>query len=236
MGESLKRQLIGSKHMIKQERGHAFNIDTVLLAHFLKIPYRVKQILDVGTGNGALALYLSELTSAKIIGIEIQEKRCQLARENVVLNSLEKQIQIVCQDYLTTSFHHVDVIVCNPPFFKVSENSRLNLDDATMMARHEVALSLEKLIAKVSADLKDGGKFFMIHRPSRLFEIAQLCHDHHLAIKRVRFVHPYLQKPANHVLIECRKNGEQEITLEAPLILYESHHEYTEEAKKIFME
>lgn len=229
----MKRALIGSTLVVDQDRGHAFNLDTVLLADFVKLTYRIKHVIDVGTGNGAIALYLSEKTKAKITAIEIQEPRYQKAVENVLLNQLEKQIEVVHQDYLQTNYQYVDAIICNPPFFKMNEKSIVNEDEAVMIARHEVTLDLESLIKKVSEQLKFGGKFFMIHRPDRLSEIFEYTKQYQLEIKRMKFVHPYIDKTANHVLVECVKQGGREMILEPPLILYQDKHVMTEQAKKI---
>ncbi len=229
----MKRALIGSKLVVDQDRGHAFNLDTVLLADFVKLTYRIKHVIDVGTGNGTIALYLSEKTKAKITAIEIQESRYHKAVKNVQLNRLEKQIDVVHQDYLQTKYQYVDAIICNPPFFKLNEKSIVNEDESIMIARHEITLDLENLIRKVSEQLKFGGKFFMIHRPDRLSEIYEYTRKYQLEIKRMKFVHPYIDKTANHVLVECVKQGGRDMTLEPPLILYKDKHLMTEQAKKI---
>ena len=230
----MKRHLIHSELQVNQVKGHAFNIDTVLLQDFIKLPYRIKHVIDVGTGNGSIALYLSEKTKAKITAIEIQKNRYEQAKDNVLLNQLEHQIEVLHQDYLLSEFKDVDVIVCNPPFFKVDANSNLNQDDSIAIARHELSLNLEQLIEKVSKQLKYGGKFFMIHRPDRLMEIIKLFDAHELVIKRMRFVHPYLDKKPNHVLFESVKKGGNQTIIEPPLILYKDKHLFTDEAIKIF--
>lgn len=219
--------------MIDQDRGHAFNLDTVLLADFVKLPYRIKHVIDVGTGNGAIALYLSEKTKAKITAIEIQESRYLKAKDNVSLNQLEHQIEVIHKDYLDTAYMHIDAIVCNPPFFKVNDSSLLNEEESITIARHEVKLDLESLIKKVSEQLKFGGKFFMIHRPDRLSDIFEYTKKYQLELKRLKFVHPYVDKTANHILVECVKQGGKELILEPPLILYKEKHNLTEQAKKI---
>lgn len=229
----MKRKLIGSNLVIDQDRGHAFNLDTVLLADFVKLTYRIKHVIEIGTGNGAIALYLSEKTKAKITAIEIQSSRYQKALENVKLNHLEEQIEVVHQDYLTTNYQFVDAIICNPPFFKVHQDSLLNDDESVTIARHEIRLELKSLLKKVSEQLKYGGKFFMIHRPERLSEIFEYSKNYQLEIKRMKFVHPYADKTANHVLIECVKQGGKELILESPLILYKEKHVMTDEAIKI---
>lgn len=230
----MKRKLIHSHLWISQEKGHAFNLDTVLLQDFIRLPYRIKHVIDVGTGNGALALYLSEKTKAKITAIEIQENRFEQALKNVELNQLEDRINVIHLDYLKSSFKDVDVIICNPPFFKVDKHSNINDDDSIAQARHELSLTLEDLISKVSKQLKYGGKFFMIHRPDRIAEIFRLTEQHDLVIKRMQFVHPYVDKKPNHVLFECVKKGGLETIIEPPIIIYKEKHQFTEQAKKIF--
>lgn len=230
----MKRKLIHSNLWINQEKGHSFNLDTVLLQHFVNLPYRIKHVIDVGAGNGAIALYLSEKTNAKITAIEIQENRYLQARNNVILNHLETRIDVIHEDYLKTEFKDVDAIVCNPPFFKVHGIEKISHDKSIAHARHELSLNLEDLIKKVSQQLKYGGKFFMIHRPDRLFEIFNTFKAYDLVVKRIQFVHPYIDKKPNHVLFECIKKGGLQSSIEPPIIIYKEKHQFTEQAKKIF--
>jgi tRNA1(Val) A37 N6-methylase TrmN6 len=213
--------------MIEQTKGHSFNLDTVLLAKFLKLSKKIKNILDVGTGNGALLLYASEISYAKLLGIEIQEIRYDLAKKNMKLNQLEDRSEIILGDYLKQTFENLDCIISNPPFFKTLNESKLSNDEGARIARHEMNFPLEEFIKKASLDLKFGGYFYMIHRADRFVEIMRLLDQHQLVAKRIKFVHPYRDKPANHVLIQCIKQGGQSLILEPPLIIYEKKHQYT---------
>jgi len=223
----IKRALIGSPLLIEQTKGHSFNLDTVLLAKFLRLSTKIKNVLDVGTGNGALLIYASEMTKAKLMGIEIQDIRYNLAISNMKLNHLEDRSEIVLGDYLTQTYHHLDCIISNPPFFNTPEKSKLSQDEGSRIARHELNLPLEDFIKKVSVDLKFGGYFYMVHRADRFTEIMRLLDRYQLVVKRLKFVHPYMDKPANHVLIQCIKQGGQSLILEPPLIIYQEKHEYT---------
>ncbi|MDY0295048.1 MAG: methyltransferase [Acholeplasmataceae bacterium] len=228
------RTLLGTNLLIEQKGRQAFNLDTVLLQSFIKVPVRAKTVLDLGTGIGPLMLYVSQKTKAKIIGVEIQETRYLQALKNIELNQLQHQLSCLHLDINDLKMKDVDVIVSNPPFFKVSESSNLNETEEDTIARHEVKLSLNELIEKVSKTLKYGGYFYMIHRPDRLMEILSLCEENHLAIKRIRFVHPYLNHEANHVLIEAMKYGSSGIKVEKPLILYKDKHLISEEMENIY--
>lgn len=227
----IKRQLIGSTKQVIQMRNHAFNLDTVLLAKFLKLSKKMKTLLDIGTGNGALLIYASEMTRAHLIGVEIQQIRYNLAVQNMNLNQLEHRTTLIHGNYLDTDFNNLDCIITNPPFFHTTNEKHLNDDLGKTMARHELSLPLESLIEKASKQLKYGGYFYMIHRPDRLTEIMDVLQRNHLTVKRIKFVHPYEDKKANHVLIGCIKHGNQGVIVESPLIIYQHKHIYSDAFK-----
>lgn len=225
----IRRELIGSNLKIDQTKGCSFNIDAVLLAKFFNFSYKVKTILDVGTGNGVLLLYASQLSKAKLIGVEIQEDRYELACHNMKLNQLEDRSEIILKDYLDTNFKNLDCIISNPPFFNTKEDGQMSSLSSDQLARHEVSLKLNDFIKKVSEQLKYGGYFYMVHRADRISEIIKLLNQHQLVVKRLKFIHPYIDKPANHVLIQCIKNGSESVVLEPPLIIYQDKHVFTKE-------
>jgi len=103
-----------------------FSIDSLLISEFVNIKKNIKKILDLGTGNAAIPLFLSKKTSAKIYGIEIQEISYNLALRNININNLNEQIYIIYDNmknylkYFNMSFF--DIIISNPPFFKINEN------------------------------------------------------------------------------------------------------------------
>ena len=74
----------------------------------------------------------------------------------------------------------------------------------------------------------------MVHRPFRLNEIMQQLTAHRLEPKRIKFVHPYLGKEANMVLIEAIKGAGSMVKIEAPLIVYEEQGKYTSEIYDIY--
>ncbi len=231
----ITRDLIGTNLLITQDRGSSFNLDTVLLSDFVRIPKGTKHIYDFGTGNGAIMLYLSRKTNAHITGIEIQDSRFVLAIHNIKQNELTHQLSVIKADIKTFIVPQLaDIIVSNPPFFKVNENTYKSKTEEAMIARHEVLLDLKTLIEKMSKSLKNGGLMFLIHRPDRLDEIFELIKENKMTVKRLRFVHPTLDSSPNHVLIEAAKKGKQQVKIEPPLILYINKHEYGKELIDIY--
>ena len=230
------RTLIGTTLLINQSKENSFNLDTILLSNFVNITFNAKKVIDLGCGNGAISLYLSSKTTSKIIGIEIQNHLAQNAIQNVLCNNLNEQIEIVCNDIKKCyiEYRNIDCIVSNPPFFKVNAKTKTNELDEKSIARHEVALNLDELLEISSYMLKTGGKLFMIHRPERLLEILDISKRNRLAVKRIRFVHPYDNKNANHLLIELHKDGKMELVIEPPLVLYEKKNDMTKELLNIY--
>ena len=60
----------------------------------------------------------------------------------------------------------------------------------------------------------------MIHRPFRLTEIMIRMNYYKIEPKRIRFVHPYIDKEPTMVLIEGVKGARSRVTVEPPLVLY----------------
>lgn len=230
----ITRSLIGTNLLIRQREKSSFNLDTVLLANFIKINKSDKLVVDIGTGNGALCLYMSLKTNNKIIGIEIEEDIASMASYNVNLNNLDKQITIVNKDVNEINdINRADVIISNPPFFKYNE-LRLSQNEQRNIQRHELNLTLEQLFYNAKRMLKETGTFYLIHRPDRLSEIIETAMLNKFAVKKIRMVHPYLNKEANHVLIKCVKNGKQGLRVLSPLILYEDKHKLSQELLNIY--
>lgn len=230
----MRRTLLGTRLWIEQTSQTAFNLDTILLADFASVPYQTKTILDLGTGNGAIMLYLSQKSKAHIMGIEIQVHRYEQALKNIEINGLESRCSVVLGDIKDMTYREIDMIVSNPPFFKMTEQANLNPSVELQIARHETMIDLETLIEKARKALRFRGKFVMIHRPDRLIEIMRIMDKHQLEIKRLRFVHPYADKAPNHVLIEAFYQGQPGIKIDPPLILYQKNHVLSKELEDIY--
>ncbi len=102
------------------------------------------------------------------------------------------------------------------------------------ISRHEVLCTLEDVVREASRLLRPGGRFYMVHRPHRLIEIITALTKHKLEPKRMKFVHPYVDKDANMVLIEAVRGGKPMMKLEAPIIVYKEQGVYTDEIYDIY--
>lgn len=216
----------------------SFSLDSVLLPNFVTINKNIKNILDIGTGNAPIPLILSTKTNANITAVEIQKDVYALAQKTVKINNLENQINLINADikqiYQTMEPNYYDVITCNPPYFKVTENSNLNKNDYKTIARHEVELNLDNLCQIVKRLLKNDGIFALVHRPERLHEILETMTKYNLEPKKIMFIYPKEHQNANTVLIEARLNANKGLKVLPPLIAHTSDGQYTNEIKQYF--
>ena len=176
-----------SNRFIYQEKnGFKFSLDSILLAEFVKIK-RNKTYLDMCTGNAPVPLILSTKTTDPIIGFEIQKEIYDLAQKSIEVNNLEDQIKIYNNDIreITKIFpgKYFDVITCNTPYFKYTNDKVINKCDLKTKARHEVTIDLATIMQIAGNILKDNGIFYLVHRPERLDEIILEAHKNKLRLK-----------------------------------------------------
>lgn len=223
-GERLDDLQIGGLELIQDPKKFCFGVDAVFLSDFVRIRPG-ENVLDLGTGNGIIPVLLSAKTEARhITGLEIQADTAEMARRSVAHNHLEDRIDIVTGDIKEAAElfkpAFFDVITTNPPYMLADHGMR-NLDDAKAIARHEVLCSLDDILRESMRLMQDKSRFYMIHRPFRLTEIMIKMHQYKIEPKRIRFVHPYIDKEPAMVLIEGVRGARPRVTVEPPLIIYD---------------
>lgn len=223
--------------IIQNKDGFCFGIDAVLLANFAKNMKRKNLVVDLCTGTGIVAILLSGKTDAqKIIGVEIQEESAEMAKRSVELNSLQGRVEIINQDLKKLKpiieAGSVDTVTVNPPYMKAG-SAIVNDENKMSIARHEVCCTLDDVVKEAARMLKTNGEFFMVHKPERLVDIFCTMRKYKIEPKRIRFVHPSVDKPANIVLIEGTRDGKEFLKFEKSLYVYENG-KYTDEIYEIY--
>ena len=223
--------------IIQKTDGFCFGMDAVLLSGFATVKPGEK-VLDMGTGTGIIPLLLSAKTKGEhFTGLEIQDVIADMAARSVNLNHLEEKIEIVNGDIKEASrifgAASFDVVTTNPPYMNDAHGLK-NPTEVKAISRHEVLCTLEDVVREGAKVLKSGGRMYMVHRPHRLIEIITAMKQYKLEPKRMKMVHPFLDKEANMVLIEAVKGGGSWLKMEAPIVVYQETGVYTDEIWEIY--
>lgn len=102
------------------------NTDGILLGAIADI-HHAKQILDIGTGTGLVALMLAQRTAndVQITGLEIEPSAFQQATQNVENSPWSERISLLQGDTFCQKFAKCfELIVSNPPYFADSLPTR----------------------------------------------------------------------------------------------------------------
>lgn len=216
------------------------SLDSLLLAKFVTINMRDKNIIDLATGNVPIPMLLTYRTKAHICGVEIQEEVYNLANLSIKKNKMTQQISLINEDVnnITDYFKPdtFDVVTCNPPYFKTNNTLFENNNIIKASARHEKLLTLEDILRVSKYLLKNNGRLAMVHRTERLMEILFLMKKYNIEPKKIRFVYPNNAKNSDLVLIEGTLNGKSGLKIMNPLFVYVKKDVYSKEVKDMFGE
>ena len=200
--------------------------DNLALANFVKIKSKDKLLVEFGSGLMAIPLLLSTRTNIKMVGFEKDDKASKLSDMTIQDNNLEDRIKVINDDINNLNkyfpINSIDIIVCNPPYFFIDNESSVSNKDYLKMARHEGNMTISDVAYLSKIYLKDGGSLFLIQRADRLFEIRDVLIKNNLAIKEIQFIYHDLEKCGKLVLVEARKSGKEHgLKVLKPIILEE---------------
>lgn len=129
------------------------------------------QIIDVGTGSGAIAVSLAYyLSEAKVVGVDLSAKALKVARSNMEKHELSERMSILKSDLLSEFIKReikgIDIIVSNPPYISKTEMEELppevKKEPKKALAAGEDGLDYyRRLIPEAEKVLKNGGKLFL---------------------------------------------------------------------------
>lgn len=237
--ETIDEILDGQLKICQSKSGYRFNLDSLMLAHFVNVNARSVN-LDLGCGNGIIALVLANrYPQSRWHGLEVQAGLASLAQKNVAQNGLDRRVIIDMGDARSIKKiykpHFFDNIVFNPPYRKL-DSGRINPTPEKAIARHEISGSLEHFLAAARFALKPKGRVFAIYPASRMVEMISLFRKKDIEPKRLKLVFSDAASNAEFVLVEGRRESREELKIEPPLYIYENHKKYTPAMNNIFSE
>lgn len=219
---------------------HRFGTDAFLLASFTS-PRRREACVDLGTGCGIIpALWVSDGCGKSVLGIDISEEACSLARRSVEMNGDSDIVSIrnidlrrlAESDIPREAFH---CVACNPPYF-VESSGYVAPDPERAAARCERSCSIDDVLDAAKYLLRYGGRLCMCHRPERLADVICSMRSHGIEPKRLRLVH---QKPGSRpwlVLIEGKRGGASSLEILPPLNMLDPDGNSSDEIESMYAE
>ena len=224
-GESLDALGVSGLEVIQSMRGFRHSMDAILLAQFAS-PRPTDKVLDLGCGNGAIALLLAHRHPLlRVIGLEIQPALASRALRGAQLNGLQDHVEIVEGDLRRIEAllppAGFELVLCNPPYREVGRG-RLNPDPEIGQAKHELSATLQEVIAAIRYALPPRGRACLIYHSSRMAELLTRLRAERLEPKLLRSVHSFPGADAELILVEARREGRPGLRMLAPLFVYQT--------------
>ena len=235
MEQNLKKEPLGKDYFVYVSPHHTFGTDAVLLSNFANAKQKDK-LVDLGTGCGIIPLLmLRENKPKEAIGVDISEEAIALLNKTIKelnisnfkainsdLNDLKGKVEFGCHTLIT----------CNPPY-KANGAGLKNPDAVEMVARHEVACTLEDIISVSSKLLQTSGRLCMCHRPERLSELMSLMSKYKIEPKRLRLVCQRKGEEPWLVLVEGKRCANVGLRIE-PTLYVEENGNFSSEMIEIY--
>lgn len=159
------------------------------------------RVLDLGTGNGILAVYAEALHGGRYTGIDLDEDALALARACAARNG--QAIEFVPLDVgdAPAAFGHgsFDRVLMNPPYFTSGEPGKRAL------ARHADGALLSAWCNAAFLLLKNGGTLTLCYPAEQLMPLFRALDDARLSPKRMDLL--CTGSTARLVLLEAKKLG-----------------------------
>ena len=216
--ETIDSFLDGRLRIIQSRQGYRFSVDALLLAEFVSIKAE-DLVVDLGAGCGIISLFLAlEGEVGFIFGLELQEELASQAKRNIALNGLEKKITIIRGDlrHLPLAPESAHVVVCNAPYRR-ERSGRINPDPSKAIARHEIKVSLDNILASGKILLKPGGRLALIYSANRLTEVFSKMRAQEIEPKRLQIIFPDSTSHAKLAMIEGRLGGRSGLKILPPI-------------------
>ncbi|MGJ5713472.1 tRNA1(Val) (adenine(37)-N6)-methyltransferase [Staphylococcus auricularis] len=234
--ERLDYLLKENLRIIQNDDVFSFSTDALLLGHFTSVR-KHDRIMDLCSGNGVVALLLSDKGTQDIEAVEIQSQLVDMAQRSITYNGLGSRIHMrhldlrdVRQHYAPSQF---SLITCNPPYFKTNQRHQ-HLKEAHKIARHEVMCTLDDCCMAARHLLKEGGRFIMVHRAERFMDVVETMRTYRLEPKKVHFIYSKPDRSAQTIVVEARKGGNQGLEIAPPFYIYDVTGAYTPEMREIY--
>ncbi len=215
--------------------GYRFGLDALLLATDLVDPGQNPCIVELGAGQGAVALTIAHThPDWQVIALERQPSLLKLLRRNIEVNQLTN-VEVIAGDLRDhrdlLDPHSADLVLCNPPYFRPGDR-RPSPKVERAAGRHELHGTLADFIAASAYVLDQRGWMQMLTPPLRLPDALAGAEPTDLSLQSLRFYHANASKNAYLVDYRFRRGGAPDMAIRPPLYIYREQGVYTDEVAR----
>lgn len=229
---------------------YAFSQDSVFLANMAKLSPS-DAVLDLGCGSGILStLALVKKHVKKAVGIELQPRVADMARDSAIQNGLQDKFEVICADVKDIrsilKAESFDKVLCNPPYFTNSGNSgqksvadegndALNINARTekSVSRTESTATLDDFVKGASYALRFGGDAWFVIKADRMASLIYSLKSYNLEPKEATLIYPKPTSDVDVVIIKARKGAKEGLKI-SPFFVTDDNGEYTDKYKETY--
>ena len=229
---------------------YAFSQDSVFLANMAKLSPS-DAVLDLGCGSGILStLALVKKHVKKAVGIELQPRVADMARDSAIQNGLQDKFEVICADVKDIrsilKAESFDKVLCNPPYFTNSgnsgqksvsdeENDALNINAKTekSVSRTESTATLDDFVKGASYALRFGGDAWFVIKADRMASLIYSLKSYNLEPKEATLIYPKPTSDVDVVIIKARKGAKEGLKI-SPFFVTDDNGEYTDKYKETY--
>ena len=241
---------IGDYIVFQDTDDYAFSQDSVFLANMAKLSPS-DAVLDLGCGSGILStLALVKKHVKKAVGIELQPRVADMARDSAIQNGLQDKFEVICADVKDIrsilKAESFDKVLCNPPYFtnsgnsgqksvSVEENDTLNINARTgkSVSRTESTATLDDFVKGASYALRFGGDAWFVIKADRMASLIYSLKSYNLEPKEATLIYPKPTSDVDVVIIKARKGAKEGLKI-SPFFVTDDNGEYTDKYKETY--
>lgn len=218
--------------IVNERSAMKVNTDGVLLGARVELCSGWREVLDIGTGTGTIALMAAQrlsglgLTDFRITGIDIDEPSASEAGANFAASPWAERLEALncpLEQFRKSDTRKFDLILSNPPYFDDSLN---NPDGRKNEARHSVSLSYREILSFAQEALSEDGRVALVLPAEEEQRLLREGRSLSLFPRRITSVRTTTRKAPKRIIVEF---GRGRCECEKSVLTIQSEGGYTEE-------